>query len=235
MFAGPNGSGKTSLIRSLREEHFLPLGFNLNPDDVELTLKRSGRFAFSDWGLRTTEAELQSFCRAHPMGRDTSVDRLRVEADALLIAEPGSTGYLAAVLSDFLRQRWVAARQSFTYETVMSSGDKVDLLEHARSLGYRTYTYFVCTDRPDINVGRVAYRVSQGGHHVPVDKIVARYGRSLQHLPRAIASSDRAYLFDNSDVAHRLIAEYDAGTLIAAAKSLPAWFIASVLNARPLP
>jgi predicted ABC-type ATPase len=129
----------------------------------------------------------------------------------------------------------VAARQSFTYETVMSSGDKVDLLEHARSLGYRTYTYFVCTDRPDINVGRVAYRVSQGGHHVPVDKIVARYGRSLQHLPRAIASSDRAYLFDNSDVAHRLIAEYDAGTLIATAKSLPAWFIASVLNARPLP
>ena len=65
---------------------------------------------------------------------------------------------------------------------------------------------------------------------MPVDKIVARNGRPLQHLPRAIASSDRAYPFDNSDVAHRLIAEDSFGTLIVAAKSLPAWFIKAVLD-----
>jgi len=38
----------------------------------------------------------------------------------------------------------------------------------ARSQGYRTYLYYVCTDGARIN--RVAVRVKQGGHPVPEEK-----------------------------------------------------------------
>lgn len=34
LVAGPNGSGKTSLTKVLREEHSVPLGQYLNPDDI---------------------------------------------------------------------------------------------------------------------------------------------------------------------------------------------------------
>jgi predicted ABC-type ATPase len=198
-------------------------------------LATTGRFSFSSWGVVADLDELREFCRAHPMGGQLAIDDLQIVGDDLALAAAGPTGYLAAVLSDFLRRKWVASGQSFTYETVMSSADKVDLLEHARRGGYRTYTYFVCTDNPSINVGRVAYRVTQGGHDVPGDKIVSRYGRSLGLLPRAVAASDRAYLFDNSERNHRLVAEYDGGNLVAAASLLPNWFIRTMLHARPLP
>ncbi len=65
--------------------------------------------------------------------------------------------------------------------------------------------------------------------------IVAPYARSLQLVPRAVASSSRTYLLDNSsDTPHRFIAEYDAGKLVRIAKCLPIWFVTSMLDARPL-
>ncbi len=80
----------------------------------------------------------------------------------------------------------------------MSSPDEVALLEKARSLGYRSYLYFIATEDPQINIARVKSRVHLGGHDVPVDKIVSRYARSLDLLLPAIRQSNRAYLFDNS-------------------------------------
>jgi predicted ABC-type ATPase len=85
-----------------------------------------------------------------------------------------------------------------TFETVMSSEDKVAFMLKAKASGYRTYLYFVATEDPDININRVKNRVAAGGHPVPTEKIVQRYGRCLNLLPAAIAASNRAYIFDNS-------------------------------------
>lgn len=52
MVAGPNGSGKTTLVDYLRHTFSFPLGFYLNPDEVDRELAESGRFAFGNWGLR---------------------------------------------------------------------------------------------------------------------------------------------------------------------------------------
>jgi predicted ABC-type ATPase len=61
---------------------------------------------------------------------------------------------------------------------------------------------------------------------VPDDKIESRYARSLSLLPAAVAAATRAYLFDNSTLSrHRLIAEFEAGRLIAASADLPGWFV----------
>lgn len=142
---------------------------------------------------------------------------------------------MAAIVSDILRRQWIAQGVSFTFETVMSSPDKIELMESARSLGYRTYLYYVCTEDARINRDRVAARVEQGGHAVPEDKIVTRYTRSLKLLSRAVGASDRAYLFDNSGKEHCLIAEYDAGRLVRAADPLPGWFVTHLLHSAPVP
>jgi predicted ABC-type ATPase len=111
------------------------------------------------------------------------------------------------------------------FETVMSSADKIGLLADARLIGYRVYLYYICTDSPLINLARVANRVLDGGHDVPAEKIASRYGRSLSQLPDAIKLCDRAYLFDNSGMSHRLFAEFEQGRLVSIADEQPDWFV----------
>ena len=49
------------------------------------------------------------------------------------------TAYHASVLSDFLRRKDLEASRSFSFETVMSARDKINLLQDAQLPGYRTY------------------------------------------------------------------------------------------------
>jgi len=143
--------------------------------------------------------------------------------------------YFASVASDFLRQKLMAEKTSFTLETVMSHPGKVELLAQAQAAGYRTYLYFVATDDPAINLSRVKSRVQLGGHPVPEDKIAERYHRSLALLMDAIRHTNRAYIFDNSgDNAagkHTWLAEITEGReLELKTDRMPAWFKRAVLD-----
>ena len=109
----------------------------------------------------------------------------------------------------------------------MSHPGKVTLLRDARTLGFRTYLYFVATDNVELNVGRVGVRVHVGGHAVPEEKIRERYRRSLDLLPQAVREADRAFLFDNSTAGHVLLAEITAGKIAAlhvTESEMPEWF-----------
>lgn len=116
----------------------------------------------------------------------------------------------------------------------MSSADKVSLLAEASKSGYRVYVYYVATADPQIDIARVAYRVSRGGHNVPAEKIEARYWRSLELLSEAILASNRAYIFDNSDEGSEgltQIAEITDGELIEIkSDTQPPWFKQFVLD-----
>jgi predicted ABC-type ATPase len=80
----------------------------------------------------------------------------------------------------------------------MSHPSHIVHLRAARSAGFDVILYFVATDDPVINQGRVANRVLHGGHDVPPDRIASRYHRSLANLPLAIAVAHRGLIFDNS-------------------------------------
>jgi predicted ABC-type ATPase len=83
----------------------------------------------------------------------------------------------------------------------MSHPSKIDEMREARAAGYRITFVGVALQDPELNVKRVALRVSEGGHDVPRDRIIARYFRTLALMPRAIAIADRTLIFDNSDSA----------------------------------
>ena len=126
------------------------------------------------------------------------LDDLIVEGGQITFPSRHVDSYIASVLSDFIRVSLIEERVSFTFETVMSDSSKIELLRHAKAAGYRVYVYYVATADTDINVARVAYRTSMGGHDVPADKIRSRYKRALENLSKAILLSNRTYIFDNS-------------------------------------
>lgn len=106
----------------------------------------------------------------------------------------------AQVIADRRREACIEAKRSFSFETVMSHPSKVDILVRAKAAGFFVQLFFVGTDDPQTNVERVGLRVAQGGHDVPLDKIIPRWNRTMALLHRAIEVADRSFLFDNSAV-----------------------------------
>lgn len=227
MFAGPNGSGKSTIYGlippALR-------GVYVNPDDIERAIRTRGDMLdLGAYGVRTTRDEVLGFFQssrllagAGLLGRESALhfDDGRLDFSAVEL-----NAYFASVAADFIRRKLLDARADFTFETVMSSPDKVTLLAAARARGYRTYLYYVATEDPAINVSRVRQRVRAGGHAVPEDKIVSRYHRSLGLLFDAVRETNRAYLFDNSGPERLWVAEVTDGRRIDPRTSeAPDWF-----------
>jgi predicted ABC-type ATPase len=233
VIAGPNGSGKSTLLDLLSRlslSEGFPLGFVLNPDELERELRIAGRVYLGTLGARFTDAELDAYIATHPLRDELVKPRPRVERGALVAATNAPAGYFTPMFCDFLREQWLRAGESFMFETVFSVDSKLALLRKARALGYRTYLYYICTEDVRINRERIQIRVQQGGHSVPDDKICARYDRSLELLPQMIKLADRSYHFDNSGPEHKLIAEFEGTKLMKPRRDLPAWFVRSVME-----
>lgn len=58
--------------------------------------------------------------------------------------------------------------------------------------------FFICTESPTINAARIANRVMEGGHDVPIQKIISRYEKSILNAKQVTGFVDRAYYYDNS-------------------------------------
>ena len=65
-------------------------------------------------------------------------------------------------------------------------------------VGFFIRFFYVCTADPEINIMRIAHRYMNGGHEVPISKIISRYYKSLELAAQAIAIVDRGYIYDNS-------------------------------------
>lgn len=97
-----------------------------------------------------------------------------------------------------LREKCLAERRSFIFETVMSASDKVDFILRAKEAGFFIRVFFIATSNPAINAARIAGRVMQGGHDVPIAKIISRYRKSILNCKIISSIVDRLYVYDNS-------------------------------------
>lgn len=80
----------------------------------------------------------------------------------------------------------------------MSVEDKVDFIRRAHEAGFFIRLFFVCTKNPQINAARIAKRVMEGGHDVPIMKIISRYKKSVINCRKASLYADKTYIYDNS-------------------------------------
>jgi predicted ABC-type ATPase len=149
-----------------------------------------------------------------------------VNAD-VLAAELAVEPYEAARLGHALRHVLVERGESFVFETVFSDpvGEKVAFLAEAARCGYVVVVCYIGLSGPDQSLERVAMRVSQGGHDVPDDKLLARFSRTLVNRQAAVAQLPHVLIYDNSNlnVPYRQVAVFDHGQLRHLQEPVPEW------------
>lgn len=96
------------------------------------------------------------------------------------------------------REDCLKHRKSLIFETVMSAQEKIDFIRRAKDAGYFIRIFFICTSNPTINASRIAHRVMEGGHDVPITKIISRYIKSIANCAEIAPNIDRLYVYDNS-------------------------------------
>jgi predicted ABC-type ATPase len=153
-----------------------------------------------------------------------------VNPDAIAQDELGdwndpATVLRAAQLATERRETCLREGRSLAFETVFSAVDKPAFVRQALDLGYFVRIFFVGTARPEINAARVARRVIQGGHEVPIRKIIDRWGHSIANAASVAAEVDRFYVYDNSvdDRDARLVLRAAEGRVVKAYGDAPAW------------
>ena len=104
----------------------------------------------------------------------------------------------AAEKATQMRYECLEQGSDFVFETVFSSPEKLEFLKKAKEAGFFIRFFYVCTSDPAINVARITQRYLNGGHEVPISKVISRYYKSLLNAEEAIAFVDRAYVYDNS-------------------------------------
>ncbi|NCD12234.1 MAG: AAA family ATPase [Epsilonproteobacteria bacterium] len=131
----------------------------------------------------------------------------------------------AAKYSTQMREECIEKKEGLIFETVLSADDKIDFILRAKQQGYFIRLFFVGTESPTINASRIAQRVMEGGHDVPITKIISRYGKSITNCCIVASIVDRVYIYDNSvDFADpQLLFKVTDGKFIKEYKQINEW------------
>jgi predicted ABC-type ATPase len=137
--------------------------------------------------------------------------------------------YEAAKVVTQLRRELVRQGESFVLESVFSDpvGDKLGFLKEAAQSGYTVVLCFVGIAGWETSEQRVAMRVSQGGHDVPSQKLVARFPRTMANLRAAITQLPHVLIFENEDLRNpfRKVAVFEKGRLVWSSEPPPLWLL----------
>ena len=100
------------------------------------------------------------------------------------------------------------ARQDFAFETTLASKTFASFANECREVGYTFNLIYVWLRSSDLALERVARRVRSGGHNIPSDVIVRRYGRGLRNFFELYSPlADSWTVFDNSEPQTELVAQ----------------------------
>lgn len=147
-----------------------------------------------------------------------------IQRDELRDPSP-QAAYRAAEIAETRRREILARRGDLATETVFSHPSKLALVEDARAAGYTVWVMHVGVEDAEISVARVAWRIAEGGHDVPEEKIRARYARSEGLIRAAVGLADMGLVYDNSVAGRppKLILTFDGGRLAKLRPDPPGW------------
>ncbi len=246
VFAGPNGSGKTTIIDAVRKARVngkaVDFGVYINADEIAKALTKG--YDLSPLELDTGMEVFLVFAKGSGLvNKHLSLEMLSsglIWKNDKVRSKPGlPKDRVAQLIAQFLYDELLKAKRKFSFETVFSHPGKLELMKRAKTLGYKVYLYFISTEDATINVQRVKeIRVKQGGHDVPTDKIISRYDRTMAHLNEAMAIAYHAYVWDNSKQgASTLFCEMkrpESGIVWSIqAEQVPIWFMEHFLSKHP--
>jgi len=95
----------------------------------------------------------------------------------------------------------------FALETTLSTRSYVSFVKKAQEVGYKVTLLFFWLDSPQTAFDRVARRVSQGGHNIPIDVIERRYYRGISNLINLYMTvCDNWIVTDNTGLVSKIVA-----------------------------
>ncbi|MDY3317719.1 zeta toxin family protein [Riemerella anatipestifer] len=102
----------------------------------------------------------------------------------------------------------LSENENFAFETTLSTKSYKSKINEAKDKGYRIILLFFWLQNIDLAKERVKIRVFEGGHNIEPEVIERRYIRGIKNLfDIYLPIVDGAFIFDNSEVQHKLIAD----------------------------
>ncbi|TXI84516.1 MAG: zeta toxin [Crocinitomicaceae bacterium] len=102
----------------------------------------------------------------------------------------------------------LSENENFAFETTLSTKSYKSKINQAKHNGYRVILLFFWLQNIELAKERVRIRVSEGGHNIEPEVIERRYIRGIQNLFTIyLPIVDGAFIFDNSEAQHELIAD----------------------------
>ena len=100
------------------------------------------------------------------------------------------------------------ANEIFAIETTLATKIYKSKLLNAIENGYNVKLLFFWLPNVEMAINRVAIRVSEGGHNIPIDVISRRYSRGIENLFKIYLHLCKKWaVFDNSDGQPQMIAQ----------------------------
>lgn len=108
----------------------------------------------------------------------------------------------------------ISRQVDFAFETTLATKSYTKLIEDAKEAGYTVHLLYFWLENVELAIERVAMRVRNGGHSIPIEVIRRRYKSGLINLTdRYIGICDYCSIFDNSDILPKLVVRKEGGNL----------------------
>lgn len=134
---------------------------------------------------------------------------------------PASQNLRASELMLERMRQLLANRQTFSFETTLAPRSYARQIPMWQSSGYRVFLFFLWLPSAELAIQRVANRVQQGGHDIPVATIRQRYDRGLINFKRLYCQIvDSWLLLDGSQFPPQEVARQEESSLSISNQSL---------------
>jgi predicted ABC-type ATPase len=122
--------------------------------------------------------------------------------------QPENNGIEAGRLMLKRIKKLLYSRESFAFETTLSTRSYAQFIDKARQLDYKVICLFFWLESEELAIRRVEIRVKEGGHHIPENVIRRRYKSGLHNFFNLFLSKFDNWVFiDNSGNNYEIIAE----------------------------
>jgi predicted ABC-type ATPase len=113
--------------------------------------------------------------------------------------EETKENYLKAFkLAQLKREKLLQEKKDIILETVFSTQEKIEFIEKLKYSGYHVTLFFTSTDTPYINAMYLTQRVLNGGHDVPIAKLISRREKGFANIKQATKMINCLIYLDNS-------------------------------------
>jgi len=100
----------------------------------------------------------------------------------------------------------------FAFETTLATRSYVSFIKKAKQVGYQVTLLYFWLNSPQMAYDRVAKRVSEGGHNIPIDVIERRYYRGIKNLiDLYVPICDRWLVMNNIGTIAKIVAQKPPG------------------------